>query len=174
MANIFLIGYRGTGKTVVGKKLSKKLNRKLIGTDKSIIEKVGMQIPEIIEKYGWDKFRDIESEIVREVCKLDNYIIDTGGGVILRKENVDNMKKSGIIILLKADVETIVNRIKYSTQRPPITDKKSFVEEVEEVLNQRNEKYEDAADYFVDTSKLTMDEVVTEIISYLKSKNVLK
>jgi len=172
MTNIVLIGYRGTGKTVVAKKLAEKLCIKLVGMDKLIVDKVGMSIPKIVEKYGWDRFRDMESEVVDEIGKLDSCVIDTGGGVILRNKNIDNLKKNGVIILLKADVKNIVNRIKDGIQRPSLTGKGSFVEEVEEVLNQRKKKYEDAADYSIDTSELTVDEVVTKIISHLKTKNV--
>jgi len=174
MTNIVLIGYRGTGKTVVGKKLAEILDRKLIEMDQLIIEKAGMSIPEIIENYGWDRFRDIESEVAKKVSKLNNCVIDTGGGVILRKENVDNLKKNGIIILLKADIKNIIKRIKDDKQRPSLTSKKSFVEEVEEVLKQRKKMYEDAGDFFIDTSKLSLEETVSRIISYLKTKNVIK
>jgi shikimate kinase len=86
---------------------------------------------------------------------------------------INELKKNGIMILLKADLETTVNRIKDGTQRPSLTGKESFAEEVKEVLNQRKKKYEDAADYSIDTSKLTVHEVMTMIISYLK-KNSLR
>ena len=174
MKNIVLIGYRGTGKTVVSKILAEKLNRKLIEMDAMIVKKARMTIPEIVEKYGWDRFRNLESELTEEVSKLDNCVIDTGGGVILRKQNIDNLKKNGIIILLKADIKTIISRIKNGIQRPSLTGKRSFVEEVAEVLNQRKKKYETAADYAIDTSKHTVDEIVINIISYLKTRNVLE
>jgi len=171
--NIVLIGYRGTGKTVVGKKLAETLHKRLIRMDELITEKAGMSIPEIVEKYGWDKFRDLESEVAEEVGKMDDCVVDTGGGVILRKVNVDNLRKKGIIILLKSDVKTIIERIKDGQGRPSLTGKKSFMEEVTEVLGQRRKKYEDAADYAIDTSRLTVDEVVDKIIDYLKTTGVL-
>jgi len=173
MPNIVLIGYRGTGKTAVGKQLAEVLNRKLIEMDRLISEKAGMSIPEIIEKYGWTRFREIESEVAEMVSKLRNCVIDTGGGVILRSENVENLKKRGIIILLKADIPTISNRIQDDDQRPSLTCNKSFVEEVGEVLKQRTMMYEDAAEFCIDTSKLTLEETVNRIIRYLKTKNVL-
>jgi len=171
--NVVLIGYRGTGKTVVGNRLAKVLNKRLVKMDELITEKAGMSIPEIVEKYGWDKFRDLESEVAEEVGKMDDCIVDTGGGVILRKVNVDNLRKKGVIILLKADVKTIIERIKDDQERPSLTRKKSFTEEVAEVLEQRRKKYEEAADYAIDTSKLTVDEVVDKIIGYLKTKSAL-
>jgi len=141
--------------------------------DELITEKAGMSIPEIVERYGWGRFRDLESEVAEEVGKMDDCIVDTGGGVILRRVNVDNLRKKGIIIWLKSDVKTIIERIKEDQGRPSLTGKKSFTEEVAEVLEQRRKKYEDAADYAIDTSRLTVDEVVDKIIGYLKIKGAL-
>jgi shikimate kinase len=174
MPNIVLIGYRGTGKTAVGKQIAERLNRKLIEMDRLISEKAGMSIPEIIETYGWNRFRDIESEVAETVSKLHNCVIDTGGGVILRSENIENLKKEGIIILLKADIPAIIDRIKDNNQRPSLTRNKSFVDEVGDVLKQRTPRYEDTAEFCIDTSKLTLDETVIRILRYLKTKNVLK
>jgi len=171
--NIVLIGYRGTGKTVVGKRLAEALNKRLVKMDELITEKAGMSIPEIVERYGWDRFRDLESEVAEEVGKMDNCVIDTGGGVILRRVNVDNLRKKGKIVWLKSDVKTIVERIKDDQGRPSLTGKKSFTEEVADVLEQRRKKYEDAADYAIDTSRLTVNEVVNQIIGYLKAKGAL-
>jgi len=171
--NIVLIGYRGTGKTAVGEKLAEKLNRRLVRTDELITEKAGMSIPEIVESQGWKAFRDMESEVAEEVGKMDNCIIDTGGGIILRKNNVKNLKRKGTLVLLKADVKTIVNRIKDDKERPSLTGSKSFTEEAEEVLKDRSKKYEEAADYVVDTSRLTVDKVADRIINYLEQRGFL-
>jgi shikimate kinase len=172
--NIVLIGYRGTGKTSVGKKLADKLDRRFTKTDELIIKKAGMSIPKIVDNYGWDVFRNIESEVVKEVSKMDNWIIDTGGGVVLRRINVENLKRKGLLILLKADIKTIINRIKHDRERPSLTGRKSFIEEVEEVLKQRNKKYEEAADYTIDTTRLTVDEVTYRIIAFLTQKGFRK
>ena len=168
--NIVLIGYRGSGKTTVGKKLAEKLNKRLVGTDELIIKRAGMSIPEIVEKSGWETFRNIESEVAKEVGRLDNCIIDAGGGIILKKINYNNLKRNGIFILLKADVKTIINRIKDDKERPSLTGIKSFIDEVEEVLKERNEKYEEAAEYIVDTTRLTVDEVADKIVNYINLK----
>ena len=87
--NIVLVGYRGTGKTVVGELLSVRLQMPCIGMDAKIVKRAGMSIPEIVEKYGWLKFRELESEEARELAGLDNVIIDTGGGVVERPENIE-------------------------------------------------------------------------------------
>ena len=149
--NIVLIGYRGTGKSTVARLLARALKREVISLDEAIIRAAGLSIPEIVERFGWDHFRDLESRAVREVTKRDNLIIDCGGGVILRDENTRALKQNGFLILLLADRDTIVKRIQSGTDRPSLTGKKSFVAEVEEVLKGRMPQYQAAADFQVDT-----------------------
>jgi len=171
--NISLIGYRGTGKSVVGKIVSERLRMKCIGMDARIIEKAGMSIPEIVENKGWSAFRDMESEVVRELAELDNIIIDTGGGVIERPENIKALKASSYIIWLKASTNTIVSRIQGDTERPSLTGEKSFTEEVEEVLDRRTPIYESAAQYDIDTEQLTPEQVADRIIEIWNKENDL-
>ena len=162
--NITLIGYRGTGKSVVGEILSKRLQMKCIGMDARIIEKAGMSIPEIVEKHGWSAFRDMESEAVRELADQDNIIIDTGGGVIERAENNKVLNATSCMIWLKASTKTIVKRIQGDTERPSLTGEKSFTEEVEEVLERRTPIYASAAQYEIDTDLLTSEQVADRIV----------
>jgi shikimate kinase len=162
--NISLIGYRGTGKSVAGKIAADRIQMKCIGMDARIVEKAGMSIPEFVEKNGWTAFRDIESEIVRELTPLDNIIIDTGGGVIERSENINVLKTNSCIIWLKASTSTIVSRIQGDTERPSLTGKKSFTDEVEEVLERRTPIYANASQYEIDTEQLTPDQVADRII----------
>ncbi|MFH1009116.1 MAG: shikimate kinase [Candidatus Latescibacterota bacterium] len=166
--NLVLIGYRGTGKSVVGALVAERLGMKCIAMDASIVEKAGMSIPDIVAKHGWTTFRDIESEIARELAKLDNTIIDTGGGVIERPENIEALQENSRIIWLKASVGMIVSRIGDSTERPSLTGGKSFTEEVAEVLERRTPKYMSAAQYGIDTDPLTPKEVANRIIGIWK------
>lgn len=165
--NLILIGYRGTGKTSVAKVLAKRLKMKVIHLDEEIVKKAKMPINEIVKKYGWKHFRKLETEVVKEISGVDDCIIDTGGGVILKKENINNLRKNSIIVLLTADVLTIIDRIKKSSDRPALT-KKGFIDEVEEVLKERKHRYIKAADYEVDTTELSINEVADRIIEYLK------
>ena len=162
--NIVLIGYRGSGKSVVGELLSARLSMPCIGMDSEIVKKAGMSIPDIVEKYGWPKFRDIESEVVRELAGVDNIIIDTGGGVIERPENIEVLQANSLIFWLKASVNVVVSRIQGDTERPALTAGRTFTEEVAEVLERRIPRYRSAAHYEIDTDELTPDQVTERII----------
>lgn len=168
--NIVLIGYRGTGKSVVGKIVAKHLHMKCISMDAKIVEKAGMSIPDIVNTAGWKKFRDMESEVAKKLSKQDNIIIDTGGGVIERSENIDALRLNSYIIWLKASVETIVLRIQGGTDRPSLTDGVSFTEEVAQVLEQRIPKYKNAAQYEIDTDRLTPTQIADELLNYYNTK----
>ena len=162
--NIVLIGYRGTGKSVVGKLVADRLQMKCIAMDERIIEKARMSIPDIVERHGWPTFRDLESKVARELARLDNIVIDAGGGVIERPENIDVLRANSHIIWLKASVGTIVSRIQGDTERPSLTGGKSFTEEVAEVLERRTPKYKSAAQYEIDTDQLTPEQVADRVV----------
>ncbi len=168
--NIVLIGYRGTGKSIVGKLVSEHLQIKCIAMDARIVEKAGMSIPDIVKNFGWTTFRDMESEVARELAKLDNIIIDTGGGVIERPENIDVLQMNSCIIWLKASVAVIVSRIQGGAERPSLSGEKSFTEEVAEVLEQRTPKYMSAAKYEISTDQLTPEQVADRIIKIRKNE----
>ena len=161
--NIILIGYRGTGKSSVAKLLATRTRWPIVSTDLEIIRKAGMPVPDIIRKRGWDYFRDVESEICKQVGKKDRTIIDTGGGAVLRKENVESLRQRGRMFWLTAEVTTVMARIKNNSDRPSLTGKKSYVEEVEEVLNERLPLYKAAADHMIPTDDRTIEEIANEI-----------
>jgi len=161
--NIVLIGYRGTSKTVVGRKLAKKLGMVYVGMDDEIVRRAGRPIPEVVKEFGWDRFRDIESEVVRESAGRDNCVLDTGGGVILRDDNVEHLRRNGLVFWLQASVPDIINRIGDDDQRPSLSGTKSFTDEVADVLAERTPKYAAAAHETIDTSALSIDERVEHI-----------
>lgn len=166
--NIVLIGYRGTGKSAVASLLAEDLKMHGIEMDSEIVKKAGLTIPEIVETYGWEKFRDFESALALELSELDNVVIDTGGGIIERPENIDTLKKNGLIFWLKASVDVIVGRIESGTERPALTDGKSFTKEVAEVLAKRTSRYSSAADYEINTDDISPAQVAASIIDVWK------
>ncbi len=162
--NLVLIGYRGTGKSVVAEILSRELRMEAVSLDREIVREAGMPITEIVERHGWEWFRDLESEITGRFAERDDLILDTGGGVILRPENTAALARNGRIFWLKASAGLIVERIQQSTERPALTAGRSFLEEVEAVLRERLPLYQAAADVEIDTELLTPEAVAAEIM----------
>ena len=158
--NIVLIGYRGTGKSTVAMLLAARLGRELVSTDAEIVKRAERTIPEIVAQEGWEYFRDLESDICKELAVRDQLVIDTGGGVILRAQNVEALKKTGTVFWLTASVETIAKRIGGDNQRPSLTGTKSFVDEIQDVLRERMPKYQAAADHVVMTDNRSIIQLV--------------
>lgn len=169
--NLILIGYRGAGKSSVGRLLAERLGWDLISTDAEIVRKAGLPIPDIVQRFGWDHFRNLESAVCRELADKDHLIIDTGGGAILRPENVDSLKATGSLVWLTVEVRTIIERIGGDTQRPSLTGAKSFTDEVEEVLRERQPKYQAAADHIVATDEKSLSEVADTIMALLQTRS---
>ena len=163
--NIVLIGYRGTGKSTVGRLLAARLGREFVSTDAEIVKRAQRTIPEIVAQQGWDYFRDLESDICRELASRDQLVIDTGGGAILRAQNVEVLKKDGTLFWLTASVETIAKRIGGDNQRPSLTGTKSFVDEIQDVLRERMPKYQAAADHVIATDDRSINQLVETLLS---------
>lgn len=161
--NLVLIGYRGTGKSAVAKLLATQLGMEVVSLDQEIVRHAGRSIPDIVAAHGWPHFRDLESAISKRYAACDNIIIDAGGGVILRPENVAHLRRGGRLFWLRASVPVIVARIAGGSERPALTAGKSFTEEVEDVLRERTPLYAAAADHHIDTDTRTVEEVAAEI-----------
>ena len=168
--NIILIGYRGTGKSTVGKILGQRLGRKVISTDTEIVKEAGQSIPKIVEQFGWDHFRELETQMCRTLQKETNLVIDTGGGLILKEENVEILKANGTLFWLTAEVPTIVKRISGDTQRPSLSGTKTFVEEIEDILKERTPKYQAAADHIIPTDDTSPDQIADTILSCISKQ----
>lgn len=163
MNNIFLIGFMGAGKSTIAKELQSMLNMSLVEMDARIVEEQGMSINDIFAKYGEDHFRDIESQLVIDIGDEGNTIVSCGGGVVVRPQNTENMKKSGKIIFLSATPETIYERVKDSTDRP-ILNGNMNVEYIAELMEKRRALYEAAADIKISVDGKTVAEVCEEIV----------
>ena len=165
--NIVLIGYRGTGKSTVGKLLAARLGRELVSTDAEIVKRAKRTIPQIVAQEGWESFRDRESEVCQELAARDQLVIDTGGGAILRAQNVEALKRNGTVFWLEASVVTITKRIGRDNQRPSLTGSKSFVDEIQEVLRERTPKYQAAADHVITTDNRSINRLMEEVLALL-------
>lgn len=168
--NIVLVGFMGTGKTEVGKNLAKKLNMDFIDTDELIEKKEKDRIVRIFQVKGEEYFREVEEEIIEKVSKCKNCVIATGGGALIREKNYLNLKKNGILICLVATPEEIYRRTIPKKDRPLLLKSKNVIETIKELLKTR-EPYYSKADYKIDTTKKSIDEVVEEIIRIIKREN---
>ncbi len=164
--NIVLTGMMGTGKTKVGKLLAKRLKMEYIDTDEVIEKDVGYPIPKIFKKKGEPYFREVETKAVRCVSLLDNFVISTGGGVVLKKENMDELEKNGKTICLAASVDIILERTKKTDYRPLLSVKDPF-QAIKDLFKKRKPYYK-RCDLMIDTSKKEIVEIVEEIIKFLK------
>jgi shikimate kinase len=163
--NLALIGYRGTGKSVVGKRVATRLGMTYVSLDERIVAAAGMPINQIVAEQGWPAFRDLETQQIKEIAWLDNTVIDTGGGIIERPENIAILRANAYLVWLKASVATIVARISHDNARPSLTGAQSFTEEVAEVLARRTPAYRAAADYELDTDQLNREQVADAVVT---------
>ncbi len=170
--NLVLIGYRGTGKSTVAERLATRLGWRTISTDAQIIEQAHMTIPDIVAHNGWEHFRHLETEVCLALKDRDRLVVDTGGGLILRPENMEAFKPNSLVFWLTATVTTITRRISDDTQRPALTAGKTFVEEIREVLTERTPKYQAAADHTIATDDRSSEEIVSQILTIARDHGI--
>ena len=164
MRNVILIGMPGCGKTTVIN-LCKEIYGKEVWDTDAFIESIHGSISKIFAEYGEEHFRKLESEAVREICKRDDCFISTGGGCVMREENVKIFKESGKIIYLKANIQTLLKRLEGDTSRPLLAG--NMAERLSELYKKRATVYERVADIVVDTDGLTPNEVLENIFAEL-------
>lgn len=167
MKNIVLTGFMGAGKSAVGKILAEKTGMTLVDTDELIEAKTGMEIVDVFKKLGEEYFRSLEKSVVKEVSKLENHIIVTGGGVVLKKENMENLRRNGVIVYLHARPEVIYKRVRRDTRRP-LLQVEDQTKRIKELLEYRAPFYADH-DFAVDTSELAVAQVAEEILKKVKT-----
>jgi len=168
--NIILIGYRGSGKSRVGRRLASRMGSKFVDTDDLIESKEG-KISDIVKSHGWDRFRAVEKKMIEEISREDNLVIALGGGAVLDTDNVKALRKNGLIIWLKADPEVLRKRMREDHRTPvsrPTLTGKGTIEELEDVMAYREPFYEKAGKIQLDTSSLDVEAVVEKITTVLK------
>jgi len=160
--NIILIGFMGSGKSLIAKHLSARLHREVVETDKLIVELEKRPISEIFQKDGEAYFRKVEKQVVARASKMQNVIIDCGGGVVLDKENVANLKSGGILFFLSASPEEIFQRVKEEGHRP-LLEVKDPKGRIKELLLARMPFYEQAH-FTIDTDGKTAEQICGQIM----------
>lgn len=166
--NIVLIGFMGSGKTAVGRALGRQLKREFVDLDELIVKREGRAITEIFAKSGEACFRQKEIELVKEFSAQGNLIISCGGGVVLAKENLENLKRGGTLVFLKAAPKVILERTRNASQRP-LLNVAEPEEKIKELLAAREPLYLQA-DFIVDTSHKSVPEVAQEIIKHIQDE----
>lgn len=160
--NVFLIGFMGTGKSTIGKVLSRKIGAELIEMDAVIEDEQEMPIPKIFEQFGESYFRDLETAYLQRLPESGPKVVSCGGGVPMRADNVRLMKEQGVIVLLTAKPETVLARVGTGTDRP-LLQNRMHVEGISELMEERLPVYEAAADVTIETDNRTVAELAGEI-----------
>lgn len=164
--NIVLCGFMATGKSSVGKRLAEIVHYDFLDLDMEIEAEVGMSIPEIFSSRGEPAFRTLESRMVERIAEKRGYVIAAGGGTIVDPQNLARLRRSGIIITLTADVQTIIQRAGKGDNRPMLWEG-DREERIRALLQKREHAYS-KADIVLDTSSLSIDGVARQLVERLR------
>ncbi|KQL49138.1 shikimate kinase [Brevibacillus choshinensis] len=164
MKNVVLVGFMGTGKTTVGAALSEALGIVQKDLDEVIVAKEGCSIPTLFAERGEAYFRDVESKYLDELLDEGSQILTTGGGVVLRQQNVESMLQKGIVVALSTSEEELIKRLENDTGRPLLAG--GVAERVRTLLQQRAGAY-DFAPIQIDTTGKSLEAIVAEITNHL-------
>ena len=171
--NLYLVGYRCTGKTSVGRLLSDALNWTFVDMDHELVTEAGIQIEDIVDNRGWKYFRELEAQLLERLSQATKQVISTGGGVVTVPENIAIMHGSGKVVWLHASPATIAERmeadIDTARQRPPLHGNDSIAE-IEEVFAEKLPLYDEAMHLQVETDNLSAEEVAELILRWLETK----
>ncbi len=166
MRRIVLTGFRGTGKTEIGKILAQQHNIAFIDTDTLIEQRTGRSIPDIFQEDGEERFRNIEREVIASLPAA-GAVIGTGGGAVVDPANMVHLRRDSTLVLLFADIDTIEQRLAKSP-RPPLTNL-PLREEIAEMMDRRRQHYHAASDLCIDTSETTPASAAEKITGLLKT-----
>jgi shikimate kinase len=169
--NLFLTGYRGCGKTEVGRSLAAMLHREWVDMDAVLAGRLGSSIADHVARSGWPSFRQAERLLLQELCGRDGLVVSTGGGVAAELRNAAAMRRSGWVVWLRADPATIAGRIAADAgtagQRPALRSGADPLDEIRLVLEERTPAYAQTADLQIDTDRLSVDDICRRIAAWL-------
>ena len=166
--NLILCGMMGAGKTTIGIKIAELTGRRWYDTDGLIVDKYG-KISDIFEYYGEAHFRKLETELVKDLVKQDNLVVSTGGGLVLKNENNELLKRNGKIVFLRATLDTLSVRLQVDKDRPLLhTAAENIQDRLEKLMKERAPIYEHVADYIVEVDNKTPEQIAKEIIALVK------
>ena len=161
--NIVLVGPMGSGKTTVGRRLANELNQDFFDTDLEIIDKTGVNIDYIFDIEGEKGFRERESKILENLCRMSNIILATGGGIVILTKNREILKNSGLVVYLYSSVDQLLRRTAKSKTRPLLENSTDRRKTITDLLEARDEYYREVASVVIDTTGKELYEVVNII-----------
>lgn len=165
MKAIYLIGFMGAGKTSVSRKLAEALSVTHYDTDQEIVKAAGKSISDIFAGEGEERFRDMESDVLKMMPKHDA-VIATGGGIVLAEQNRHHMKSNGTVIFLYADIESILQRLEGDDSRPLLQNDKLYA--AQSLYSSRLPIYRQTAQLEINTNSKTVTDIVKEIVGSMK------
>ncbi|MFZ5649096.1 MAG: shikimate kinase [Bacillota bacterium] len=171
MKNIVLIGFMGTGKTVVGRILACQLGLDFVDTDEEIEKVTGKTVSEIFNRYGATRFRSEEALVIKKLSSGKGLVIATGGGAVLNPESVQALKENGVLVLLRSTPEMIYSRVKSGRNRPLLAKGENMLQLIKDLMAEREEAYAGAADLEVPSGDESKEEVASRIINMLRERN---
>lgn len=160
--NIFIVGAMGSGKSSIGKLLAQSCQMQFLDTDYEIEQNSKYDITTIFEKFGEEEFRNKETGLLENLSRVENHIIATGGGIILKQENIDIMKKMGLIVFLDINLQAQIKRVKYRKHRPLLKNT-DLEKKLKDLKSERDPIYNTISDYIIDVSGKDKNTVVEEI-----------
>lgn len=163
--NILLIGFMGSGKTTIGKALANKISMKFIDTDELIEKRQGMSIKNIFADFGEQRFRAIETEIIKSLALIDGHVISVGGGAVMKEDNFKALKNIGLTVFLDAPIDKIIMNLEGSFR--PLVGNTIDKGKMTKLFNSRYPTYK-KADIIINTDKLDVQQTVEAILKSLK------
>jgi shikimate kinase len=167
VSNLALIGFRASGKTSVGQTLAARLGWTFVDMDERLVAGFGTDIHTWVRQHGWDAFREAEAHLLGELATIQKQVVATGGGVILRPDNRERLRRAFWVVWLQASAATIETRLAQdpitASQRPPLTDL-SWQDEIGQLLIERTPLYAATAHMAIDTEGLGIADLVAAIL----------
>ncbi|HEY7166761.1 MAG TPA: shikimate kinase [Candidatus Binatia bacterium] len=169
--NIALTGFMGVGKSAVGRQLARRLKRRFVDLDRAIEKSAGLKVKQLFKQRGESAFRNLEQTVLAEILNEGRQVIATGGGAILNDQNLKLLKENAFVICLTASPDVIMKRVGNGAKRPLLAGT-NRQERIEGLLKEREARYS-LAHASIDTSDLTVDQVVEKIVQFLNGKSNL-
>ena len=165
--NVVLVGPMGSGKTSVGRRLACVLKRDFFDSDFEIVARTGVAIDHIFDVEGEEGFRQREINMLSELCEIPNIVIATGGGIVIKPENRELLKRDSFVVYLSSNIKQLVSRTARSKSRPLLEKSTNREKTIRELVEKREPLYQEVADVVIDTTGKKLYAIINEIKKYI-------